>query len=316
MDKVLGVALGIATVCLIFSILASHIQELWASFVARRAASLETAIGNMLSDGELTKSFFEHPLIQSISFSPTRGSILRWKAPVAPRPSYIASDQFSRVLQSVLTAVYGLKINDLPNLIQALPDSVLKKRLMASTLGLEHDASACNAAVEKWYDDTMDRINGLYKRNTQVVLLFIGLGLTVTCNVNLLRIGRTLWTSAPTRAELDTIAEKYQCADSTNCTASDYDKSRKNLETDLNRLPIGYENLHLREYLSQAMNEFPFPILWKWLFNICGWLLTAIAISLGAPFWFGLINKFINIRMVGQKPATSEDRKMGDQKSL
>ena len=31
---------------------------------------------------------------------------------------------------------------------------------------------------------------------------------------------------------------------------------------------------------------------WHWL----GWLLTALAISLGAPFWFDLLNKFIVIR--------------------
>jgi len=33
-------------------------------------------------------------------------------------------------------------------------------------------------------------------------------------------------------------------------------------------------------------------IYWHWL----GWLLTALAISLGAPFWFDLLNKFIVIR--------------------
>ena len=75
MDRVLGVAIGIATVCLIFSILASHLQEIWASFSARRAATLEIALNHMLSDPTLSESFFTHPLIQSISFSPTRGSI-------------------------------------------------------------------------------------------------------------------------------------------------------------------------------------------------------------------------------------------------
>ncbi|MGH9962120.1 MAG: hypothetical protein ACREBC_34160, partial [Pyrinomonadaceae bacterium] len=33
-------------------------------------------------------------------------------------------------------------------------------------------------------------------------------------------------------------------------------------------------------------------IYWHWL----GWVLTALAISLGAPFWFDLLNKFIVIR--------------------
>ena len=33
-------------------------------------------------------------------------------------------------------------------------------------------------------------------------------------------------------------------------------------------------------------------VKWHWL----GWILTALAISLGAPFWFDLLNKFIVIR--------------------
>jgi hypothetical protein len=36
----------------------------------------------------------------------------------------------------------------------------------------------------------------------------------------------------------------------------------------------------------------------KWL----GFLLTAFAISLGAPFWFDLLNKFVNMRVSGKKP--------------
>jgi hypothetical protein len=36
--------------------------------------------------------------------------------------------------------------------------------------------------------------------------------------------------------------------------------------------------------------------------RIPGWLLTALAISLGAPFWFDLLNKFINLRAVVNRP--------------
>jgi hypothetical protein len=36
--------------------------------------------------------------------------------------------------------------------------------------------------------------------------------------------------------------------------------------------------------------------------SILGWLITALAISLGAPFWFDLLNKFINLRNAGKNP--------------
>jgi hypothetical protein len=39
-----------------------------------------------------------------------------------------------------------------------------------------------------------------------------------------------------------------------------------------------------------------------WAFNFIGWLLMAIAVSLGAPFWFDLLNKLVNLRLAGVKP--------------
>ena len=36
--------------------------------------------------------------------------------------------------------------------------------------------------------------------------------------------------------------------------------------------------------------------------------LTALALSLGAPFWFDMLNKFINLRGAGDKPKR-EDQK-------
>jgi hypothetical protein len=39
---------------------------------------------------------------------------------------------------------------------------------------------------------------------------------------------------------------------------------------------------------------------WKgvkaFLKSLAGWILTALAISLGAPFWFDLLNKFMKLR--------------------
>jgi hypothetical protein len=39
-----------------------------------------------------------------------------------------------------------------------------------------------------------------------------------------------------------------------------------------------------------------------------GWLLAAMAISMGAPFWFDLLGKVVNFRNAGSKPASSEAR--------
>ena len=40
-----------------------------------------------------------------------------------------------------------------------------------------------------------------------------------------------------------------------------------------------------------------------------GWLLTGIAASLGAPFWFDLLDKFMNIRNAGERPPPGKSPK-------
>lgn len=42
-----------------------------------------------------------------------------------------------------------------------------------------------------------------------------------------------------------------------------------------------------------------------WLRAIVGWFLTALAVSMGAPFWFDLLSKFLNVRGAGIRPATA-----------
>jgi hypothetical protein len=44
---------------------------------------------------------------------------------------------------------------------------------------------------------------------------------------------------------------------------------------------------------------------WGWTVKFTGLLLTVIACSLGAPFWFDLLKRFVNIRGAGLKPEDS-----------
>ena len=41
--------------------------------------------------------------------------------------------------------------------------------------------------------------------------------------------------------------------------------------------------------------------------QISGWMLTGIAIAMGAPFWFELLGKFVNVRKAGSKPSSLTD---------
>jgi hypothetical protein len=63
------------------------------------------------------------------------------------------------------------------------------------------------------------------------------------------------------------------------------------------------------EYTVDATPPLPrtFETFFNWLWvHILGFLLTAIAASLGAPFWFDLLNRFVNLRASGNKPTQAD----------
>ena len=65
-------------------------------------------------------------------------------------------------------------------------------------------------------------------------------------------------------------------------------------------LPIGWtreENDPRSLYISPQ----------AWFIRIIGWLLTALAVSLGAPFWFDMLNKFIVVRSTVKPKEKSQD---------
>ena len=73
--------------------------------------------------------------------------------------------------------------------------------------------------------------------------------------------------------------------------------------------------------LSETINQLqglPVPLGWTpqllqrtepsaWAFSLAGWLVTGFAISLGAPFWFDLLQNLmnINVRGAGPKPLST-----------
>lgn len=307
MEQIGGVAIGIVLVCLLLSIIASHICEMAAAFTAKRAAALEKAILKMIGDPAIYEKFVSHPLIETISFEPAKLLGLRFSSLKNPRPTYIASPLFTRVLLVSLAEIHNLPSTDVPAIVASLPaNSALRQKLGAIILGIEHDSAACLSAIDQWYDGTMDRVNGLYKRHTQSWLLALGLVLAIMCNANLFTITQKLWTSKDARDAITATAQMYSCKDGQPCALPGYETARSEIQKKLgDQLPVGYDWEYVKRYWragADLEHGGAKHIAIHWLFNLGGWLLTAIAVSLGAPFWFDMLNKLINLRLVGQKP--------------
>jgi hypothetical protein len=132
----------------------------------------------------------------------------------------------------------------------------------------------------------MDRVTGWYKRHTQVWTFIVALLIAVSINADTLQIARRLWTDPTLRSQIVEQA-KVQAAQpqpSAGITASQSEQA----------------------LLGQVLGWHPDALRGNtpldWFERVIGWLLSVVAISLGAPFWFDLLNRFMNIRSAGRSP--------------
>ncbi len=128
----------------------------------------------------------------------------------------------------------------------------------------------------------MDRVSGWYKYRTQWVLFWIGLVLAIALNANTVRIAKQLSVDTTLRQSIVAAAQSAKQPDS---------KSGKPIE----------EQIQQAQTQVSAIENLGIPLGWTPspkidLQVLLGWFLTAVAVSLGAPFWFDTLNKIMVVR--------------------
>jgi hypothetical protein len=315
-SEILDAAVGIVFVFLLVSLIASAIREGIEGWLKTRATHLEVGIRELLHDptgSGLAKQLFEHPLIYSLyagQYSPTKAG--RWPIALTSGgnlPSYIPSRNFALALMDMVargpvveansqSTSQAISLQALRANISQIQSPPVQRALLAAIDTAEGDLQRAQANIEAWYDSAMDRVSGWYKRSTQWILFAIGLAIAIAMNVNAITIGDYLYRN---KAARETLVARAQAATSDPNYPS---RTYSEIETELKSftLPIGWD--------QEAKKPKHFPTI------IGGWLLTALAASLGAPFWFDLLNKIMVIRST-VKPhqkspeESSEDRQTG-----
>lgn len=86
----------------------------------------------------------------------------------------------------------GYSLDQLRSAAEQLPAGSLKQALLSAFDRAQGDAKLAQANLEEWFNGTMDRVSGWYKRRTQWILFFIGLFAAVALNVDTIAVTQEL----------------------------------------------------------------------------------------------------------------------------
>ena len=251
-------------------------------------------------------------------------------------PSYIPAAQFAGALIDILAhgpvdAAPNPSAATMPVSMQSLRDSVskitnpkLQRALLAAIDAAQGDLDNVKANLEQWYNGTMDRVAGWYKRRTQVILFFLGLGAAVFLNVDAITVATHLAREQSLQTSVLDHAEKLIPVGTKGDTVVGDElkelskQSLAELTKGLGEIdyPVGWEGRWPKQQ-APALKCAPgdcsifgvgYPVKFlPALSLLLGWLITALAVTLGAPFWFDVLNKFMVIRSTVKPDEKSRD---------
>jgi hypothetical protein len=312
----LDVALGLIFVYLVLSLVCTAVNETVSSLLAWRADTLREGIANLLGSDEKRKELYEHPVVAGlIRRSPVRvvaeeakpGQRARARAWMAKRipvlrderyPSYLPARVFA---QALLNPVKDGRVTKtrVREVIDGLPEGELREALETMWIEAGGRADRFRENLETWYDEAMARVSGWYRRKVQFFLWVWAAAVTLLLHADTVEIAQELWGDDAKREAV--VARSEQIASGTAPTGAQADRYLE--ELDNLEIPLGWGAWPDGEWWEQVFVVVPL--------NILGLGMTAVALTLGAPFWFDTLKKVANIRAAGREPTERPVEKPG-----
>jgi len=310
----LDIAIGVAFVFLLLSLIASTLNEIILSFLNMRGKELLCGLKTLLDDDDgtgLVKDLYNHGQIFGLfkgDFNPKKTGNL---------PSYIPSENFVMALLDVVPEAVSKEpvvetrtaasLDSLRKAAQKLAEDAKTEKVgkpLVSMIDVAgDDIGKLKKSLENWFNSAMDRVSGWYKYRTQWMLFGIGLVLAATLNADTIRIVKQLSRDPTLRQSIVAAAQSAKPSD--NKGGESIKDQIQQAQTEISNIqsigiPLGWAGT-------------PRPSSYgEWLQVSGGWLLTAIAISLGAPFWFDMLNKIIVVRSTVKPREKSREEESKD----
>ncbi len=244
-----------------------------------RAKGLRQGLARLLDDpgmNDVAKRLLSHPLMTA--------------AAGKHGPSYIDPKVFAEALADIAKGSGGLEGQSVNRPIDAL---------LRACGG---DIEAFKTSAAQWFDSSMEQVAGIYKRRIHLVMLVVAFVVAFSCNIDSIQLTRAIVAMNPQqRASL--LDEVYKAAEVIH-SKDEEEKARKKAEEPSLAAKASLELARLGvDYLGNARVLVPYqpPTNGSELIQkILGWLITAMAASLGSQFWFKLLQDAL--RLTGRKP--------------
>ena len=274
-NAVIDVGIGVLLMYLLLSLVCTMVNELFSSVLALRAKTLATGLKSLIDNDQLLQEFQKHGIIAGQS------------ATAGGKPSYLAGGAVAAALLDSLDPNKPLAlVSEVVSAAQQLPASNVRDAILTAATTAGNDIDKLRASVAAWFDDSMDRLSGVYKRYLHWLSLAVGLVLAIALNADTISVASTLWQDSDLRSGVAVTADKFVGA-----TLSEASQNLQQIEAALRPFPLGWT--------GAAVRDIGF---WGVLSKILGLAMTGLALSLGAPFWFDMLSRFVNLRAAGAKP--------------
>ncbi len=262
-STILETAIGLVLVYLLLATFCTAANEWIAELLGARAETLHATLRDLLDNQKLPGG---EVLLSAFKSHPVVAAHLD-RAEHSP---YIPPRAFSTAILDLATGtVHGsLCFDDFEKGLAALPDGPVKTALNALVQDSTGDLTRAQANIEAWFNDAMRRASAWYQKRTRKWTLLAAATVTVASNADTLRIVHLL-------------------------------RVEPLLRTAANMCPgPGCDPGLLLGWTGPWLDWSPSG----WLSRLLGWVLTTVAVSLGAPFWFHTLNKLLGLRPGANSP--------------
>lgn len=340
----LDLVIGIIFIYFLLSIVVSILLEIRSKSLSLRAKNLEAWLMDTFQKEGLAEELLDHDLIKTLVKKGRKPAYIPDQNFVDALFDIVNQKEGNAVtytVEEIKGAFEKSQIlpNDLKrNILQQISEAETKAQnfIKAKKDEVIDELQEVKNNVAQWFDNCMIRVGGTYRNTQQKALLWFSFVVVLLFNADTITLSKYLYNNKDVRDALVEQASRstqdsltvafYQQVMESSATAQNSDSvvigqdgmvlikeikgsvanlEKVNDELEALSLPLGWDSFVL-EYKEVRSNDGLGNVILLLLMKVVGLAITGFAVSMGSPFWFDILNKLVNLKGTGGKPAAKK----------